>query len=78
MGRNAIISVQSLTKVFEKARAMGVMAIKNLNLDVFENEFLCIIGPSGCGKTTLWRIMAGLEKTSGGGKVLLASLLLAL
>src|SRR4030067_3550130 len=69
MGRNAMISVQSLTKVFEKGD-MRVIAIQNLNIDVLENEFFCIIGPTGCGKTTLLRIIAGLEKLSS-GKVLL-------
>ena len=69
MGRNAMISVQSLTKVFEKGD-MRVIAIQNLNIDVLENEFFCVIGPTGCGKTTLLRIIAGLEKLSS-GKVLL-------
>ena len=69
MGRNAMISVQSLTKVFEKGD-MRVIAIQNLHIDVLENEFFCVIGPTGCGKTTLLRIIAGLEKLSS-GKVLL-------
>jgi len=69
MGRNVIIKVQSLTKVFEKGKKQ-VVAIQNLDFDVFENEFFCIIGPNGCGKTTLLRIFAGLEKPSS-GKVLL-------
>jgi NitT/TauT family transport system ATP-binding protein len=69
MGRDVVISVQSLTKVFEKGD-MEVIAIQNLNIDVFENEFFCIVGPNGCGKTTLLRTIAGLEKPSN-GKVLL-------
>src|ERR1700689_2284352 len=35
-------------------------ALRDLDFQVRNNEFLCIVGPSGCGKTTLLRIVAGL------------------
>ena len=38
------------------------IVLKDVSLNVEENEFLCILGPSGCGKTTLLNIMAGFEK----------------
>lgn len=41
-------------------------AIHDLDLDVADGEFLCILGPSGCGKTTMLRMIAGLENLSGG------------
>ncbi|WP_370321622.1 ABC transporter ATP-binding protein [Oricola sp.] len=40
--------------------------IESLDLDVAEGEFLTLLGPSGCGKTTTLRMIAGLEKPSGG------------
>ncbi|MBR2586802.1 ATP-binding cassette domain-containing protein [Candidatus Saccharibacteria bacterium] len=40
--------------------------IKNLNLDIFEGEFLTLLGPSGCGKTITLRMIAGLESVSNG------------
>ncbi|MCB1806081.1 MAG: ATP-binding cassette domain-containing protein, partial [Candidatus Competibacteraceae bacterium] len=42
------------------------VALRDINLDVFEGEFICFLGPSGCGKTTLLRAIAGLDiQTSG-------------
>ena len=41
-------------------------ALQDIDLDVEEGEFICLIGPSGCGKTTLLRIIAGLESLSVG------------
>ena len=42
------------------------LVLKNISLDINENEFVTLLGPSGCGKTTLLRILAGfLEPTEG-------------
>jgi ABC-type Fe3+/spermidine/putrescine transport system ATPase subunit len=44
----------------------GVEAVKPLDLDIDEGEFLAILGPSGCGKSTLLRMLAGFVVPSGG------------
>jgi NitT/TauT family transport system ATP-binding protein len=59
------ITLRHLTKVFD-SKSGEVFALRNINLDIAEGEFCCIVGPSGCGKTTLLRILAGLEERSGG------------
>jgi len=41
-------------------------AVQNINFQVSDGEFICILGPSGCGKTTLLRVIAGLETQSSG------------
>jgi iron(III) transport system ATP-binding protein len=46
------------------------VALKDINLDVGEKEFVCLLGPSGCGKTTLLRIVAGLLPFEGGNIIL--------
>ena len=43
-----------------------VTAVKDLNLDIQDEEFLVLVGPSGCGKTTALRMIAGLEEISEG------------
>ncbi|HUP99438.1 MAG TPA: sn-glycerol-3-phosphate ABC transporter ATP-binding protein UgpC [Aeromicrobium sp.] len=43
-----------------------VVAVKDLNLDIQDEEFLVLVGPSGCGKTTALRMVAGLEDISEG------------
>jgi multiple sugar transport system ATP-binding protein len=66
----AAIELVHLSKVY----ANDVAAVRDLNLEVAEGEFMVLVGPSGCGKTTALRMVAGLEEiTLGeiriGGKV---------
>jgi len=42
------------------------VALRDIYLDVYPGEFVCLLGPSGCGKTTLLRIIAGLEQQTNG------------
>ena len=49
-----------------KVYADGTRAVRDLNLDIDEKEFLVLVGPSGCGKTTALRMVAGLEDISEG------------
>lgn len=57
----AQITLENLTKDFGK-----VVAVKELNLNCPDGEFLCLLGPSGCGKTTTLRMIAGLETPTQG------------
>jgi multiple sugar transport system ATP-binding protein len=43
-----------------------VKAVKSLNLDIHDQEFMVLVGPSGCGKTTALRMIAGLEEATEG------------
>jgi alpha-glucoside transport system ATP-binding protein len=49
------------------AKAYGeVKVLSNINLDIKKGELIVFVGPSGCGKSTLLRMIAGLEKITGG------------
>src|SRR5687767_14670991 len=47
-----------------------ITAIKNINLTIEDEQFVCLVGPSGCGKTTLLNILAGLDKPTEGEIIL--------
>ncbi len=58
----ANIALEHITKRYSD----GFEAVKDLNLEVADGEFMILVGPSGCGKSTALRMVAGLEDISGG------------
>src|SRR6202162_3536978 len=58
----ATVDLNQVNKVY----ANGFHAVKDLDLDVRDGEFMVLVGPSGCGKTTALRMVAGLEDISRG------------
>jgi alpha-glucoside transport system ATP-binding protein len=54
-------------KMTDVAKAYGdVQVLSNINLEIDTGELIVFVGPSGCGKSTLLRMVAGLEKITGG------------
>lgn len=66
LASRAVIQVKDLQKRYATRSGEPVIALKDINLDVADSEFISIVGPSGCGKTTLLRILAGLEGITAG------------
>lgn len=56
-----IVELKNVDKAYQDNKV-----VKNLNLQVFEGEFLTLLGPSGCGKTTTLRMIAGFEDATSG------------
>src|ERR687897_329771 len=54
----------------QRNEAKVITAIKNINLTIEDEQFVCFVGPSGCGKTTLLNILAGLDKPTEGEIIL--------
>src|SRR5881227_3310140 len=57
----AQVAMRSLNKMYDE-----VHAVKDVNLDIRDKEFVVLVGPSGCGKTTTLRMVAGLESITSG------------
>lgn len=63
--RNIKVKIDQVKKVYN-GRTGEMVALNGVDLDIADNEFVCVVGPSGCGKSTLLNIIAGLlEPTSG-------------
>ena len=61
------VSIKKLVKTYVDDRGRPTFtAVKNIDLDIQEGEFMVLVGPSGCGKSTTLRMVAGLEKISNG------------
>ena len=70
-GENLIkLKIDNVVKEYE-GRNGKTVALNGVNLDIKENEFICVVGPSGCGKSTLLNIIAGLHEATS-GEVLVA------
>ncbi|MEO5934576.1 MAG: ABC transporter ATP-binding protein [Duganella sp.] len=59
------IQVSGVNKVF-KTDSREVVALKDINLDIPQGQFVCLLGPSGCGKSTLLNAIAGFSLPSSG------------
>ena len=56
-----IIELKGITKAFD-----GETVLENLDLDIYDKQFITLLGPSGCGKTTTLRIIGGFEEPDEG------------
>jgi len=58
----AEVSVRKVVKEYDG----GVQAVKGIDLEIKDHEFVVLVGPSGCGKSTTLRMIAGLEEITAG------------
>jgi NitT/TauT family transport system ATP-binding protein len=61
-----LIVARGLCKTYAAAGASEVMALKNLDFEIYDGEFVSVVGQSGCGKSTLLKVLAGLLPYSAG------------
>jgi NitT/TauT family transport system ATP-binding protein len=64
-----LIELRSVTKSYRSRQGL-MQALRPLDFDIREREFVSIVGPSGCGKSTLLKMVAGLEPISSGSMTL--------
>ena len=58
----ASVTLKDVCKIYDN----NVMAVKHVDLEIKDKEFMVLVGPSGCGKSTTLRMVAGLEEISLG------------
>lgn len=61
----ALIKLEGVNKTYQLGR-VSVQALKNIDLEVEEGDFLVVLGPSGSGKTTLLNIVGGIDRPTSG------------
>lgn len=59
------VQIKAVEKIYEGRKGKTV-ALNGVDLDIYDNEFICVVGPSGCGKSTLLNIIAGLNEATSG------------
>lgn len=62
-----VLELKGVSKVYPNRKGdVARVVLRDIDLSIEENEFICIVGPSGGGKTTLLNLMAGFEKPDAG------------
>ena len=59
--KKVIVKLENFTKKYGEKEI-----IKNINLEVYEGEFITLLGSSGCGKTTILRSISGMDRPTSG------------
>jgi NitT/TauT family transport system ATP-binding protein len=64
--RKESISLSGVFRSYANSNGSRTPALQNIDLEIEQGEFVCIVGPSGCGKSTLLHLLAGLDRPTTG------------
>ena len=64
--RKESISLSGVFRSYANSQGGRTPALQNIDLEIEQGEFVCIVGPSGCGKSTLLHLLAGLDRPTTG------------
>ena len=65
MNANTLISLKNIAKVY-RSQSVETYALKNIDLEINQSDYICISGPSGCGKSTLLSLLGLLDSPTEG------------
>ena len=63
---SAIISLKHVEHWYDRGKQNEVHALKDINLDIEQGDYVAFFGPSGCGKTTLLYATSGIDRVTSG------------
>lgn len=63
---NPLIKIENMSIIYDLGKPSETIALEDINLEIYPQEYVVIFGPSGCGKSTLLYSIAGIEKPSSG------------
>src|SRR5579863_2872425 len=66
VARKESIALSGVFRSYANSRGSFTPALQNIDLEIEQGEFVCIVGPSGCGKSTLLHLLAGLDRPTTG------------
>lgn len=66
IGRKESIALSGVFRSYANSQGSFTPALQNIDLEIEQGEFVCIVGPSGCGKSTLLHLLAGLDRPTTG------------
>ena len=61
-----LITLENVSKHFHVGRTQTLVAVNNVNMDIYKGETLGVVGESGCGKSTLGRTVMGIYNATSG------------
>src|SRR3990167_4346155 len=61
-----LIKIEKLKVIYDKGKTSEMVALKDISLEIYPQEYIIFFGPSGCGKSTLLYTIAGLEVPESG------------
>lgn len=63
---NPLIKIENMSVIYDLDKPSETIALEDINLEIYPEEYVVIFGPSGCGKSTLLYSIAGIEKPTSG------------
>ena len=67
--RKPIIELKNVSVCYGQGKTNEIHALKEIDLNIYEGEYIVFFGPSGCGKSTLLYTIAGLERATAGSVI---------
>ena len=64
--RTALLRFDGVSRTFAAPDGAAVEALRGIDLEIADGEFVTVVGPSGCGKSTLLNLVVGLDRPDGG------------